>query len=183
MLAHAGALLIPVLAEATSKNVALETLTALTTLYIASELIRLRGGNVPIITGFTLRMSRPSERPHFISRPVYLALGLILALILFPKDIAYASIAVVAVGDPVAGYVGGRIGRLHVGRKTLEGFAAGLTASAILASLVVAPLVAAVGSTAASLLELSGVFEDNIMMPVGAGVAMLLVSGTALHIV
>lgn len=182
MLVHAGALLVPLLAEATSRNVALEALTALTTLYILSELIRLRGGIVPLITGFTLRMSRPSERPDFISQPVYLVVGVTLALILFPKDVAYASIAMVAVGDPIAAFVGVRIGRLHVGRKTLEGFAAGLIASALMASLLIQPLVAIVGSTVAMLLELSGVFEDNISMPVGAGVAMLLASGTALPI-
>jgi dolichol kinase len=183
MLVHVGALLVPFLAEATSRTGALEAVTALTMLYIPSELIRLRGGIVPIITVFTLRMSRPSERPHFVSNPVYLAFGLILALIIFPKAVAYASIAIVAVGDPIAAYVGGRIGRLRIGRKSLEGFVAGLVASVLVASLVVAPLVAAVGSTAAMLLELSGAFEDNITMPVGAGAAMLLVSGTALHIV
>lgn len=183
ILVHAGALLVPVLAEATSKNVALEALVALTTLYVLSEIIRLKGGIVPIITTFTLRMSRPSERPYLISRPVYLTVGIILALIIFPKPVSYASIAIVAVGDPIAAYVGGRIGRLHVGRKSVEGFVAGLIASVLVASLVVAPLAAVAGSTAAMLLELCGVFEDNIIMPVGAGVAMLLTYGTALHFV
>ncbi len=174
MLVHATALLVPVLAEATSRNAALGALTALTALYVASELVRVRGGTVPMITTFTLRMSRASEKTRFISQPVYLAVGIILTLIIFPKPVAYASIAIIAVGDPIAAYVGERIGRLHVGRKTLEGFAAGLIASALVASVVVPPLLAVVGSTAAMLLELSGVFEDNLIMPIGAGASILI---------
>jgi len=120
-------------------------------------------------------MAEPGERGRFIARPVYLALGVMLAMLLFPKHIAYASIGIVAVGDPVAAYVGGKFGRRHIRRnKTLEGSMAGLVLSFILASLMVSPISALVGAPAAMLMELLDFPDDNLTMPIAAGAMMLL---------
>jgi len=120
-------------------------------------------------------MSRPEETPRFIIRPIYLAVGIILALVLFPTRIAYASICIVAVGDPVAAYVGRKVGRTPVRKKkTLEGLAAGFMASFLLASLIVYPVVALVGSAGAILMELLDIPDDNLTMPIAAGALMML---------
>ncbi len=102
---HLVALLIPFLAEATSKSIILAILIAVTITYILSEELRLRGKQLPLITKFTLRMSRENETPRLVTAPIYLAVGVIMSLLLFPKNIAYASITIVAVGDPMAAYV------------------------------------------------------------------------------
>ncbi|MGA3298083.1 MAG: hypothetical protein ABSD41_11625, partial [Candidatus Bathyarchaeia archaeon] len=65
--------------------------------------------------------------------------------------------------------------RRHIiGRKTMEGFAAGLTASFLLASVIVSPLIAAVGSVGAMIMELVDVPDDNLTMPIVAGALMTL---------
>lgn len=170
---HASAVLVPVLAEATSRTLALIVLALVTVGYTISELLRFRGVRLPLISAFTLKMCRGDESAGFVSTPVYLALGVILALLLFPKSIAYASIAIVAIGDPVAGYVGGKFGRWRIGRKSLEGFMAGSTVAFLATLLVIAPILAAIGSIAGMFIELAGILDDNFTIPVGAGAAMI----------
>jgi dolichol kinase len=119
-------------------------------------------------------MSREPERDHFITAPLHLAAGVILALLIFPRNVAYASIAVVAAGDPVAALVGTRFGRIHIKEKTVEGFLAGTVASTLIASLAVPLYLASIGAVAGMLLELSDVFEDNLTVPIGAGLCMLI---------
>ena len=173
---HASALLIPFVAEATSKFAVLTVLIATTVVYVLSEALRSRGKQLPLITRFTLSISREDEISHFVVAPVYLAIGVILSLLVFPKDIAYASITITAVGDPVASYVGRRLGRIRVKQKTLDGFAAGLIVSFAVALVWVPPYLALIGSVAGMLLELLGTFDDNLTIPIGAGLAMLIVS-------
>ena len=173
---HLVALLIPFLAEATSKSIILAILIAVTITYILSEELRLRGKQLPLITKFTLRMSRENETPRLVTAPIYLAVGVIMSLFLFPKNIAYASIAIVAVGDPMAAYFGRRFGRIHIGKKTLEGFAAGVIVSFTIALMWVPPYLALAGSVAGMLLELLGILDDNLTSPIGAGIVMSIAS-------
>ena len=176
-LIHLSALLIPILTEVTSKTVVLTAMCVTLIVYTLEEILRLKGRRLPVLTSFTLRMSRPEETAGFIIRPIYLAVGIILALVFFPISIAYASIGVVAVGDPVAAYVGGKIGRTHVRRKkTLEGLIAGFIASFLLAALIIYPIAAFVGSAGAMLMELLDIPDDNLTMPIAAGAIMMLVT-------
>jgi dolichol kinase len=173
---HVSALLIPFFAETTSKFTIVVALIATTLVYILSEALRLRGKSIPLITRFTLVMRREDESPRLVVAPIYLAVGVVLSLLAFPKNIAYASITIVAVGDPVASYVGRKLGRIHVRQKTLEGFAGGLIVSFAAALLWVPPHLALAGSAAGMLLELLGLLDDNLTIPIGAGSAMLITS-------
>jgi phytol kinase len=176
---HLLALLVPVASELTSKTLVLVALSIITLAYVLEEVLRLKGHRLPIITPFTLKMSRPEERTSFIIRPAYLAIGIILALILYPSTIAYASICVGAIGDSTAAIVGKRFGhRQIVKRKTVEGFVAGLAAAFLLASFLVSPLVALVGAVGAMIMELLSVPDDNLTMPVVAGALMTLATLT-----
>jgi len=176
MTVHACALLVPFLVESTSKSPVLIALGVVTLLYVLSEILRLKGKELPLITRFTLRMSVDDERTHFVVAPASLSAGVILSLLLFPENIAYASIATVAVGDLVAAYVGERFGRTYIGLRTLEGFAAGLVASFLVACLWVPPSLAIVGSATGMLFELIGILNDNLTIPIGAGSAMFIAS-------
>lgn len=171
---HVSALLIPFVTEVTSKFTVVVALVATTAAYVLSEALRLRAKNVPLITRFTLAMSREDESSHLVVAPIYLAVGVVLSLLAFPKNIAYASITIVAVGDPVASYVGRKLGRVHVRQKTLEGFVCGLIVSFVAALLWVPPYLALVGSVAGMLFELLGILDDNLTIPIGAGSAMLI---------
>ena len=176
-LIHASALVVPILTEVTSRTIILVALCTVVAVYSLEEALRLKGRPLPLITTFTLRMSRPQETTHFVVRPVYLAVGIILALLLFPPKIADASIVIVAVGDPVAAYVGGKIGRRHIrANKTVEGSIAGLVASFLLAAIIVYPLVALAGAAGAMLMELVDRPDDNLTMPIAAGALMLLMT-------
>ena len=178
---HLLALLVPFLSELTSKALVLAALSIITIVYAVEELLRLKGHHLPIITPFTLKMSRPEERTGFIIRPAYFAIGIILALVLYPSAIAYASICIGAVGDSAAAIVGERFGhRRIVRRKTVEGFAAGLTAAFLLASFLVSPFIALLGAVGAMIMELLDVPDDNLTMPIVAGALMTLATVTRL---
>lgn len=174
---HLLALLVPLVSELTSKPFVLAALSIITIVYVLGEVLRLKGHSLPIITSFTLKMSRPEERTRFIIRPAYFAIGIILALVLYPSAIAYASICIVAVGDSVAAIVGERFGRRRiVRRKTVEGSAAGLAAAFLLASFFVSPYIALLGAVGAMVMELLDVPDDNLTMPVVAGALMTIVT-------
>jgi len=176
---HLLALLVPPVSELTSKPLVLAALSIITIAYILEEVLRLKGHRLPILTPFTLKMSRPEERTSFIIRPAYFAIGIILALILYPSTIAYASICIGAIGDSAAAIVGRRLGhRRIVGRKTVEGFAAGLTAAFLLATLFVSPFIALLGAVGAMIMELLDMPDDNLTMPIVAGALMTVVTLT-----
>ena len=89
--------------------------------------------------------------------------------------IAYASIFMVAIGDPIAAVVGGKFGRIHIrGMKTLEGFLAGWIACILVGSVVVSPYLAIIGGSGAMLMELLDFPDDNLTMPVISGLMMTL---------
>ena len=172
---HLLAVLVPLVSELTSKYLVLAALSIITIAYVLGEVFRLKGDGLPIITPFTLKMSRPEERTGFIIRPAYFAIGIILALVLYPSAIAYASTCIGAIGDSVAAIVGGRFGhRRIVRRKTVEGFAAGLTVAFLMASFFVSPLIALLGAVGAMIMELIDVPDDNLTMPIVAGALMTL---------
>lgn len=176
-LVHFSALLVPILDEVTSRTIVLALLFAIVVVYTVEEVLRLKGRPLPVLTSFTLRMCRPEETGRFIVRPIYLAIGIITSLVLFPTKIAYASIAVVAVGDPVAAYVGEKWGRIHLRlNKTLEGLIAGLVLSFLAACIFVHPAAALLGAATAMLAELVDILDDNLTMPIAAGAVMLLAS-------
>lgn len=174
MYVHCSVLFVPILAEVFSRSTTVIALVIISVIYTGCEFLRLRGRVVPVITRFTLRMNPSLEEGHFISQPIYLAAGVALALLLFPKEVAYASIIIVAVGDPVAGYVGARFAQLRCGVKSLEGFVAGLVAATLVASLVVLPPVSLIGATGGMTIELWDGLEDNLTIPLAAGGLMVL---------
>jgi len=178
---HASSLLVLVLAELTSIRLAVAVLCLAVVLYVAEEFLRLGGRRLPWMSKFTMKMSRPNEMNHFITPPVFLAVGIILVLLIFPRSIAYASIAIVAVGDPLAAYAGGRFGRSHIGRKSLEGFAFGTLVAFALTLFLVPASVGAIGSIVGMIVELAGVLDDNLTIPVSSGTAMYLTTALLAH--
>lgn len=185
-LLHASPLLVPVIVKVSSRFFVLIAVSTAAILYTLEEVLRLNGVQIPILTDFTLSLSREGERRLFIVRPLMLAIGILAALLFFPENIAYGSLAIVAGGDSAAAIVGERFGRARIRGKSLEGFTAGLIAASILSSIFVSPILAFVGSTAAMLIELAGAWieplgaADNFTMPITAGVAMILLGARVL---
>ncbi len=173
---HACALSIPIASEALSKHAVMYAPAGVTVLYAASEAVRVRGAQIPLFTWFTLKTSSEDEKAHFIVSPISLAAGVILSLALFPARIAYASIGVVAVGDPVASDVGERFGSVRVWQKTLAGSVAGFPAAFAVSPSWVDSTLSLVGSLRGMLLELLFRFDDNLIMPIGAGSTIFVAS-------
>lgn len=132
------------------------------------------------VFGFVLREHENDSRA--LTGGSTVMISQVLAVALFPKPIAVASLLILSVGDTAAALVGRAIGRHTVyGDKTWEGTAAFLLFSAAAASLVPGiPIYAALlAAGTASLVEvfLDSV-DDNLFIPVVGGVILFLLLGS-----
>jgi dolichol kinase len=117
--------------------------------------------------------------------------------LLFPLEIVYASIAIVAFGDSTATAVGVLIGRHKLpysDKKTVEGTVSGIIAAFLASSFFVTPAQALIGSAGGMLLEsviglqtirefnTQTIFKfflnDNFLIPVFSGLLMFIVGST-----
>ncbi len=116
--------------------------------------------------------------------PIFYVLGAFLSLVLFEERIALASIMILAVGDSVSHLAGrfyGKISHPLNSHKFLEGAIFGFCFGTIAAWIFVPFLDALVGSFVAMTLEGIDVkfgmtqIDDNLLIPVSAGLAIFLV--------
>lgn len=139
---------------------------------------------IPIVCWFLQKFERKEELKKFPGRGVvYLFAGALLSLKLFPPDIAYASIIILSLGDPISHLVGVRIGKVKhplSNVKLVEGTLVG-TLCAFIGALFFVPtleaLLASVGAMTAEVVEFEmnkQVVDDNIIVPIVAGSIMLL---------
>ncbi len=146
--------------------------------YIISELARMTGVNIPIVSTITWHAALQPEVHEFVTAPIFFAVGIILALLLFPAQVSYASIAVFTLGDGFATIFGKTIGK-HVfsynkGKK-VEGTIFGFFFALLGALVFVNPVRAVLGAATAMTIEtLPAAMSDNLTMPLAAGLVMLL---------
>jgi len=150
-----------------------------TLLYIASELARMEGINIPILSTITWRAATRLELHEFATAPVYFALGIMISLALFPVPINYASTMILTLGDGFATLFGKKLGRtvLPINKgKRVEGSIFGFLFAFMGALPFVNPIQALVGAAAGMLVEcLPLPISDNITVPIASGLAMMLV--------
>jgi HAD superfamily phosphoserine phosphatase-like hydrolase len=149
----------------------------ITLTYIVSELSRMLGVNIPIASTITWKAAIKPEIYEFVTAPIFFAVGIMLALILFPAPISYASIAAFTFGDGFATIFGKTVGRhafpYNKGKK-IEGTVAGFVLAFLGALVFVDPLRALVGAATAMITEtLPAPINDNLTIPFLAGLAML----------
>jgi len=153
----------------------------LTTLvYMASEFSRVRGVNFPITSTITRNAATTPEIHEFVTAPIFFALGIMLALLVFPQPISYASIAVVALGDGFAALFGKTLGSNIIPfnkGKHLEGSIFGFLIAFVGASLYVPSSKALIGAAIGMLAEaLPLPISDNLTVPMVSGLTMLALS-------
>ena len=154
--------------------------------YIISELSRMLGVNIPIVSTITWNATLKPEVYEFVTAPIFFAFGIMLALLLFPAPINYASIAVFTLGDGFATIFGKTIGK-HVfpynkGKKA-EGTIFGFLFALLGALVFVNPLRAILGAATAMIIEtLPTPINDNLTIPLAAGLAMLLLPAQQLMV-
>ena len=109
----------------------------------------------------------------------YMAAASLLVFLFFDKEVAILALMYIAVGDPLAGVVGKRYGRVRIGSKSVEGtvaFAVG--AGAVGCVLVAVGLdvpywVALGGAGVGALVELlPSPIDDNLTVPAVSGAVM-----------
>jgi dolichol kinase/phosphoserine phosphatase len=176
---HAAGFFMPVIAELVGVAPVAVFILALSTVYLISELARLDGKNIPLISAVTRHAASQSELYGFAAAPLYYAFGILLTLLVFPFPASAAAVAIFALGDSTASIFGGLIGKslpFNKG-KTLEGSLSGFVFAFLAGCLFVAPCVAAVGAAVAMFVEyLPLPVNDNVLLPmVTAAFLMLLV--------
>lgn len=148
-------------------------------LYSYSEFMRIRGVEISIISRITVAASRNRDN-GFVFGPVTLAIGALMALMLYPEPAAAIAIYALAFGDGFSSLFGKLFGRSHIpftGGKTYAGSTACLI-SVFLTTLAVSGSV----RVAVIIAVTTTVFEvfpsgdlDNMLIPVGTGLVAVLV--------
>ena len=140
---------------------------------------------IPIVYFFLSNFDRQEDRRKFPGRGfLFSVVGSLLALQLFSRNIALASITILIFADPLSYLVGTTLGKTKSfidKRKNIEGHLAGFIISSLLAMFFVHPILAIVGSLAAMLFESIIIevqkieLDDNLIIPLAAGTAMFLI--------
>lgn len=139
--------------------------------------------------GAVRRILSMFEREHHLVKfpgrgVLFFTIGAYLTLILFDRNIAYAGIAILSVGDAVSNIVGRRWGKIKTKlnhNKNIEGNMAGILASLPLAYYFFPNIFAVfAASTVGMFLEIPAIrifgleIDDNLLIPIGAAFTLTL---------
>lgn len=143
------------------------------------------GMEVPGLKHLLDYFERPQHRRSFPGRgSFFMVLGALLAMVLFPKTIALAAIAIMTLGDAVTNIFGRYFGEVKLPynpKKTVDGALMGVAAAALGAFYFVPLHVAILASFVAMFVETLDLkilfqIDDNLIVPVVAGGVMMLLS-------
>lgn len=139
---------------------------------------------IPVIYSLLRNFERPEHLRKFPGRgAVFFLLGVLLSVILFEKNIALASIAILTFGDAVASFFNITHGKTQhpfavSKRKLIEGSLAGTIAGFLASLLFVNWKLALMGSVIGMVFEVMEIkindnqLDDNVIVPLAAGIAM-----------
>jgi dolichol kinase len=154
-------------------------ISIVTLLYTASEFARIEGIKFPVISAITRLAATKPELHEFVTAPIFFAAGIMLALLLFPEPINYASIAIFALGDGAATLFGRKLGRnvfpFNKGKR-IEGTIFGFIFAFLGAFLFVgSPLEALIGAAIGMFMEaLPTPVSDNLTIPLASGIVLMM---------
>jgi HAD superfamily phosphoserine phosphatase-like hydrolase len=175
---HASGFFIPIIAGFIGIYPIAFIISIVSTLYFLSELSRMNGKNMPIISTITRNAALPTERYEFAAAPLYFAMGIFLTLMLFPAPVNGAAIAIFTLGDSTASLFGGLISKKPLTfnkGKTVEGSLSGFFFAFLAGTFFVSPALALIGAAVAMTIEsLPLPVNDNILIPLGTGLMLLL---------
>lgn len=172
---HFSAISVPILVMTLGLAPVVLTICIIVALYAVSELARMEGRQLPIISQITNLAASQHERYEFAAAPIYFALGILLSLLLFPAQSSSGAIAIFAAGDSSASLFGGFSKTMLPFNKgkSYVGSVAGFVFAFIAGSVFVAPWKALVGALVAMTVEAIPLpVNDNILMPLSAGLAL-----------
>ena len=175
---HASGFFVPVIAGSVGVYPVALMICVVSALYALSELLRMNKKNLPIISTITRNAALPTELYEFTAAPLYFAAGILLTLLLFPAPVNGAAIAIFTLGDSTASVFGGLISKKPLPfnkGKTLEGSLFGFFFAFLGGAFFVSPVLALIAAAIAMAIEsLPSPVNDNILIPLGAGLALML---------
>jgi len=175
---HAAGFFMPVIAMLVGVPVVAAFIIFISIIYTISELTRLEGRELPLISAITRHAASQSELRSFAAAPLYFAFGILLTMVLFPGAAGGAAVAMFCLGDAAASLFGGQISEslpFNKG-KTWEGSLAGFFFAFLAGLFFVSPVLALVGAAFAMAIEVLPLpVNDNVAVPVltGAFLALL----------
>ncbi|MBW2040294.1 MAG: hypothetical protein JRI46_12035 [Deltaproteobacteria bacterium] len=176
---HTYPLAIPIVYHYISKETALTILLPIFAFYIFGDILRHfhKGYRELFDRIISSRFLRERERKGLIGS-TYFIIGTLLTILIFPKEVAIASLYILIICDASAGIVGSSWGRIQLFReKTVEGsiafFATGMI---VVACTMTGNLfwgtAGVLGATLAELFTLK--LDDNLTIPLVAGGIMMI---------
>ncbi len=172
---HASGFFMPVIAGLIGIPAVATIIILIAMVYTVSELLRLEGRKVPLISTITQHAASQSELHGFAAAPLYFALGILLTLIFFPTLAGAAAIAIFCLGDSAASLFGGLISdSLPFNKgKTWEGSLAGFFFAFLAGTFFVSPPLALAGAAIAMTIEVLPLpVNDNVLVPLFTGLAL-----------
>jgi dolichol kinase len=177
-----GGSFFPVLAFFVPKEVLLITLGAMTGVFVAWEIARLKNRRVNKWMSSRLRVMLKEEERLRPTGTTYLLLASLVAFLLFEKYVAITSLLFLSIGDLVAAVIGEEYGRqVLFSNKTLEGSLACLVSCLLIGMLIVriSPTmslpVVVIGALSSAIVELQPIpIDDNLTIPLLGGAMMTL---------
>ena len=146
--------------------------------FALSEVARVRGINIPVISEITWNAANKTELYEFATAPIYFALGIALSLLVFPEPIRYVAITVITLGDGGAHIFGIKFGRTKLPfnkGKNWEGSAFGFIFAFLGSMLFVEPVFALIAATVGMVVEsIPSPINDNFTIPLTTGLVLLL---------
>ncbi len=179
---HVSALILPLSYRYLFHNdrkLAFIVLVPLTLIALVIEIARIEHKTVKrIFLDFFGLMLREHEF-HDFTGATYMMISTLICIAVFPADIAFVAIAFLAIGDTLAALVGIPFGKRKLlgTNKSLEGSMACFIGTFIFALFFLNPFIALAGAVAATIAEIFPLpVDDNIKIPISAGIVMSLVN-------
>jgi len=175
---HFIGLVIPILYHyIDNKQLVVGILAFVTWLLLCFEILRYV---FPDFSSLLLKFISPILRSHEkqgkILGSTYFVASSLLSIVLFPQEIAVASITFLVLGDLFAAIIGKKWGRIKIfSRKSVEGSLACFIICFFVSILVIRikPVVGLFGAIAATIFELVPIgIDDNLTMPLTSGFVM-----------
>lgn len=145
-----------------------------------------KGVQVPVLYNLLQFFERPEHFEHFPGRGLFFfLLGAFLSNLLFPENIATASLAILLVGDAITNIAGHHLGKTKNPLnhdKTIEGTIAGILSSWMVCVLFFPAFPSFITALVAMIVEIPKIsikgipIDDNVTIPLSAGAILYLFS-------
>jgi phosphoserine phosphatase SerB len=177
---HTGSFLLIFPIHFLGNTIVASLILAIAVLYAISEVARVRGINIPILSSITWKSANKTELYQFATAPIHFAVGIALSLLIFPVPIGYVAITTLTLGDGGAHIFGMKFGRTRIPfnkGKNIEGTLFGFLCAFLGSMIFVDPVRALIAAAVAMLVEsLPSPINDNLTMPLASGLVLALIS-------